>query len=129
MKRLGGTGLTRRETTALAAYLEGLPAVRAPTRDLAQVARDKQLFETERLPELPRRPGVHPPAPQASGNAAEKLEGRRAPIVVVGALAATPTKLGVPILLRDRGAVHGMADTAQLTDPQVRDLTAFLETL
>jgi len=32
-------------------------------------------------------------------------------------------------LLRDRGAVHGMADTAQLTDQQVADLTAFLDTL
>ena len=32
-------------------------------------------------------------------------------------------------LLRDRGAVHGMGETAQLNDEQVADLTAFLETL
>jgi cytochrome c peroxidase len=32
-------------------------------------------------------------------------------------------------LLRDRGAVHGMADTAKMTDAQVADLTAFLETI
>jgi len=32
-------------------------------------------------------------------------------------------------LLRDRGAVHGMAETSKLTDTQVADLTAFLETL
>src|SRR4029077_15456795 len=32
-------------------------------------------------------------------------------------------------LLRDRGAVHGMADTARLTAPQIADLTAFLDTL
>jgi hypothetical protein len=32
-------------------------------------------------------------------------------------------------LLRDRGAVHGMADTARLTDQQIADLTAFLDTL
>ena len=35
----------------------------------------------------------------------------------------------IEALLRDRGAVHGMADTAKLTDEQVADLTAFLETL
>ena len=32
-------------------------------------------------------------------------------------------------LLRDRGSVHGMAETSKLTDLQVADLTAFLETL
>ena len=32
-------------------------------------------------------------------------------------------------LLRDRGAVHGMADTARLTEQDVADLTAFLDTL
>jgi cytochrome c peroxidase len=32
-------------------------------------------------------------------------------------------------LLRDRGAVHGMGDASKLTDKQVNDLIAFLETL
>lgn len=32
-------------------------------------------------------------------------------------------------LLRDRGAVHGMADTARLTEREIADLTAFLDTL
>ena len=32
-------------------------------------------------------------------------------------------------LLRDRGAVHGMSESAKLSDQQVSDLTAFLETL
>ena len=32
-------------------------------------------------------------------------------------------------LLRDRGNVHGMAETAKLSDSQVADLIAFLETL
>ncbi len=32
-------------------------------------------------------------------------------------------------LLRDRGAVHGMAETAKLSDQQIADLIAFLETL
>ncbi|HEY0480898.1 MAG TPA: hypothetical protein VGD37_25460 [Kofleriaceae bacterium] len=32
-------------------------------------------------------------------------------------------------LLRDRGAVHGMADTARLSDREVADLTALLDTL
>ena len=32
-------------------------------------------------------------------------------------------------LLRDRGRVHGMAEAAKLSDTQVADLVAFLETL
>ncbi|MBV8756706.1 MAG: cytochrome C peroxidase, partial [Deltaproteobacteria bacterium] len=35
----------------------------------------------------------------------------------------------IEALLRDRGAVHGMAESAKLSDAQVADLTAYLESL
>jgi hypothetical protein len=130
MKRLGGFGLRRQDTDALASYLESLPAVRRPTRDPVQVARGRTLFEAEgcrschagaaytdrerhkfsgtlRQSDTPSLLGVAASAPYFHDGSAATLEA----------------------LLRDRGAVHGMADTAQLTDPQVADLTAFLETL
>src|SRR5262249_27077497 len=46
MKRLGGSGLDKKQTAELAAYLDGLPAPHAPTRDVAQVARGKALFDS-----------------------------------------------------------------------------------
>jgi len=130
MKRLGGTGLSRHETDALAAYLEALPAPRTPTREATQVARGKQLFETEGCRschdgpaytdrERHKFPGTLPKSDTPS---------------LVGVAASAPyfhdgSAATLEALLRDRGAVHGMADTARLTDQQVRDLTAFLETL
>ena len=130
MKRLGGTGLARRDTDALAAYLESLPPVRTPTRDATQVARGKKLFDSEgcrschdgraytdqqrhklvgtlRESDTPSLIGVAASAPYFHDGSAATLES----------------------LLRDRGAVHGMADTARLSEPEIADLTAFLDTL
>jgi DNA-binding beta-propeller fold protein YncE/mono/diheme cytochrome c family protein len=130
MKRLGGSGLVRTDTEALAAYLEALPAVRAPTRDAAQVARGRKLFDGEgcrschdgraytdqqrhklvgtlRESDTPSLVGLAASAPYFHDGSAATLEA----------------------LLRDRGAVHGMADTARLSDREVADLTAFLDTL
>ncbi|HSS01491.1 MAG TPA: c-type cytochrome [Kofleriaceae bacterium] len=130
MKRLGGTGLSKRETDSLAAYLEALPSVRTPHRDASQVARGRKLFEAEgcagchfgasytdqerhkfsgtlRQSDTPSLLGLAASAPYFHDGSASTLE----------------------VLLRDRGAVHGMADTARLSDQQVADLTAFLETL
>jgi DNA-binding beta-propeller fold protein YncE len=130
MKRLGGTGLAGRDTDALASYLESLPTVRAPSRDHGQVARGKKLFEAEgcngchagrsytdrdrhkfagtlRQSDTPSLLGLAASAPYFHDGSAATLEA----------------------LLRDRGAVHGMADTAKLSDQEVADLSAFLETL
>src|SRR5436305_1688876 len=49
MKRLGGFGLDDAKNQALAAYLEALPAPRAPSRDAHAVARGKQLFDSASL--------------------------------------------------------------------------------
>lgn len=130
MKRLGGFGLDKPQTEALTAYVEQMQPVRTPTREVAQVTRGKKLFDAEgcrtchdganytdneqhkftgtlEKSDTPSLKGVAASAPYYHDGSAATLEA----------------------LLRDRGAVHGMADTAKLTDGQVADLTAFLETL
>jgi DNA-binding beta-propeller fold protein YncE len=130
MKRLGGFGLEKKQTEALSAYLESLPAPKTPTRDAEAVARGGKLFDevgcrschdgpkytdqdrhkfTGTLPEsdTPSLIGVAASAPYFHDGSAPTIES----------------------LLRDRGAVHGMSETSKLNDKQVADLAAFLESL
>src|SRR5262249_2036217 len=130
MKRLGGTGLSRRDTDSLAAYLESLPTVRTPTRDAAQVARGRQVFEAEGCRSCHAGPAyTDPPRPKLGG----RLKESDTPSLL-GLAASAPyfhdgSAATLESVLRDRGAVHGMADTARLSDKDLADLTAFLETL
>ena len=130
MKRLGGAGLDPNQTDALAQYLEGLGTVRTPTRDATQVARGAKLFDNVGCrtchdgknytdQEKHKFGGTLPESdtPSLLGLAAS------APYFHDGSAAT------IEALLRDRGAVHGMSETAKLDDKQVADLTAFLETL
>lgn len=131
MKRLGGFGLDKGQTDALAAYLEGLPAVRTPTRDSEAVARGKKLFDADA-------------GCRTCHDGAQYTDQDRHKFTGTLAQSDTPSLLGLAAsapyyhdgsaatleaLLRDRGAVHGMTDTAKLSDKQVADLVAFLETL
>jgi DNA-binding beta-propeller fold protein YncE/mono/diheme cytochrome c family protein len=130
MKRLGGTGLSRRETDALAAYLEAIPAVRTPTRDAAAVARGKHLFDAEGCRSCHDGPTY---TDRERHQLAGTLRASDTPSLI-GVWASAPyfhdgSAATLEVLLRDRGAVHGMADTAKLSDRQVADLTAFLDTL
>jgi cytochrome c peroxidase len=108
-----------------------LPNVRAPRREAAMVARGKKLFDSAEVGCRQCHDGA-----TYSDNQMHKLTGTLPE-------SDTPSLLGVAAsapyfhdgsaptlesLLRDRGAVHGMS-AAKLTDPQVADLTAFLETL
>lgn len=130
MQRLGGFGLPSREIDALASYLEALPAVRAPTREAAQVARGKQLFDAEGCRSCHSGPAY---TDRGRHNFSGTLKKSDTPSLR-GVAASAPyfhdgSAATLEALLRDRGAVHGMADTASLTDEQVADLSAFLETL
>ncbi|HEY3803746.1 MAG TPA: hypothetical protein VGL61_14125 [Kofleriaceae bacterium] len=133
MKRLGGSGLDQAQTAELAAYLDALPAPRTPTRDTAQVARGKALFDSA---EVGCR-GCHD-GPTYSDNMQHSFAGSTLASAdtpsLVGLAASAPyfhdgSAATLEALLRDRGAVHGMGDTARLSDTQIADLTAFLETL
>ena len=133
MKRLGGFGLDKNQTDALAAYLEALPAPHAPTRDTTAVARGKKLFDSA---EVGCR-SCHDGATYTDQKHAQ-VRGSTLPQAdtpsLIGLAASAPyfhdgSAATLEALLRDRGAVHGMAETAKLSDQQVADLTAFLETL
>jgi DNA-binding beta-propeller fold protein YncE len=130
MRRLGGSGLARRDIDALAAYLEALPAVRAPTRDPMQVARGRRVFDSEGCRSCHDGPTY---TDQQRHKLVGTLRESDTPSLI-GVAASAPyfhdgSAATLEALLRDRGAVHGMADTARLTDPQIADLAAFLDTL
>jgi len=110
---------------------------------------------SRRYPRFARRPAIPPRSPAASSCSTARAVDRattgrantdRQRHKLTGTLreSDTPSLLGVAAsapyfhdgsaatlesLLRDRGAVHGMADTARLGDREVADLTAFLDTL
>jgi hypothetical protein len=130
MRRLGGSGLARRDIDALAAYLEALPAVRTPTRDPMQVARGRKVFDGEGCRSCHDGPTY---TDQQRHKLVGTLRESDTPSLI-GVAASAPyfhdgSAATLEALLRDRGAVHGMADTARLTDPQIADLAAFLDTL
>jgi DNA-binding beta-propeller fold protein YncE len=131
MKRLGGFGLDKAQIDALTAYVEGLPTVRTPTRDSESVARGKKLFDTEA-------------GCRSCHDGAKYTDQERHKFSGSLAQSDTPSLLGLAAsapyyhdgsaatleaLLRDRGAVHGMTETSKLSDKEVGDLVAFLETL
>jgi len=133
MKRLGGFGLDKSQTAQLAAYLEALPAPHAPTRDATAVARGKKLFDSAEVGCRSCHDGA-----TYSDQTTHKFAGSTLPQAdtpsLIGLAASAPyfhdgSAATLEALLRDRGAVHGMAETAKLSDQQTADLIAFLETL
>jgi DNA-binding beta-propeller fold protein YncE len=133
MKRLGGTGLTAEQTASLTAYLEALPPPVAPTRDTTQVARGQQLFDSAELGCRSCHDGKMYTDQTKHEFKAVTLPEADTPSLI-GLAASAPyyhdgSAATLEALLRDRGRVHGMAETAKLSDKQVNDLIAFLETL
>jgi hypothetical protein len=133
MRRLGGTGLTADQTAALAAYLEAIPAPVTPTRDTEQVARGKKLFESSELGCRSCHDGAKYTDQTKHEFKAATLPEADTPSLI-GLAASAPyyhdgSAATLESLLRDRAKVHGMAETAKLTDKQTSDLIAFLETL
>jgi DNA-binding beta-propeller fold protein YncE len=133
MKRLGGTGLTADQTAALASYLEALPKPIAPTRDVAMVSRGEKLFDSAELGCRSCHDGKMYTDQTKHEFKAATLPEADTPSLI-GLAASAPyyhdgSAATLEALLRDRGRVHGMAETAKLSDKQVGDLIAFLETL
>ena len=132
MKRLGGFGLDKTQTAALQAYVEMLPAPRAPTRDVQMVARGKKVFDSAEAGCRSCHDGA-----SYTDQTQHKFSGTLAESdtpSLVGLAASAPyfhdgSAATLEALLRDRGAVHGMGDASKLSDAQVTDLIAFLETL
>lgn len=132
MKRLGGTGLDAAQTAALASYVEALPAPQTPTRDTQMVARGEKLFDSAELGCRSCHDGA-----KYTDNTKHDFKAATLPEAdtpsLIGLAAGAPyyhdgSAATLESLLRDRAKVHGMADTAKLSDKQVADLIAFLET-
>jgi len=133
MKRLGGTGLAKDQTDALAAYLESLPAPRTPTLDGTAVARGKQLFDSAELGCASCHEGK-----AYTDQSKHKLGSKTLPEAdtpsLIGLAASAPyyhdgSAVTLEAVIRDRGSIHGMADTTKLSDAQAADLTAYLQSL
>ena len=133
MKRLGGFGLDKTQTANLSAYLEALPAPHTPTRAPDMVARGKKLFDSAEVGCRSCHDGA-----MYQDATTHKFTGSTLPMAdtpsLIGLAASAPyfhdgSAATLEALLRDRGAVHGMAETAKLSDGQTADLIAFLETL
>ncbi len=132
MQRLGGRGLGATETAQLGAYLSALPTVRTPGRDPVAVARGKKLFDSAELGCRACHDG-----PAYTDQTRHKLQGDLAESdtpSLRGLAASAPyfhdgSAATLEALLRDRGAVHGMAETSKMADKDMADLVAFLETL
>jgi mono/diheme cytochrome c family protein len=136
IERLGGSEwrtLSRAEIDALAAYVESLPAPRAPTvNDADAVARGRSLF--------------HDDLDCGACHSGEKLTDQmQYPFDSRGLDETdTPSLVGVAhtapyyhdgsardlyALLTDKGNVHDMTDLSSLDADQIADLTAYLESL
>ena len=133
MKRLGGFGLAKAQVASLAAYLEVLPAPHAPTRDAEMVARGKQLFDSAEVGCRSCHDGAVYSDQLTHKFQTSTLASADTPSLI-GLAASAPyyhdgSAATLEALLRDRGAVHGMAETAKLSEQNLGDLIAFLETL
>ena len=132
MKRLGGIGLDAKQTAALAAYLEAVPRGAHADARRDAVARGKELFESTSSAAGAATTARCTPTRTATSSSGTLPESDTPSLI--GLAASAPyfhdgSAATLEALLRDRGAVHGMAETAKLSDEQVADLTAFLETL
>jgi cytochrome c peroxidase len=132
MQRLGGAGMEPAEIDAISAYLQAIPAPRAPSRDLAQITRGKALFTSDELGCTSCHGGA-----RHTDRARHQLSGDLASVdtpALIGLAASAPyfhdgSAATLSTLLRDAGKVHGMAETASLSDREIEDLSAFLDTL
>ncbi len=131
VQRLGGSGLGKVHVVGLVAYLEKLAPARVPTRRPIAITRGQHLFESAEL-------GC------ASCHDGEMLTDRQTHKLGRDLASDTPSLVGLAasapyfhdgsaatleVLLRERASVHGMADASkQLTDDEIADLVAFLET-
>jgi len=132
MRRLGGSGLPEPDVKALAAYVESLPPPRRPHEDPAQVARGRQLFDGE-LGCTTCHEGKHLTDRSKHDVGSAGLKQVDTPSLI-GLAASAPyyhdgSAATLTALLRDNGTIHGMADTSKLSDRQIADLVAYLDSL
>lgn len=133
VKRLGGSGISAKDAKDLQAFLQSRPAPRTPSvEDAKAVARGKSLFESSTTGCLNCHDG-----PMST-------DGKRHDIATDLPEVDTPSLIGLATsapyyhdgsastleaVLRNNGSIHSMGRTSRLSDAQIGDLVAFLETL
>jgi len=131
VERLGGDGLSSKHLDALVAYATAIPAVRAPTLEVAAVERGAKVFDQAGCT------NCHSGA-MYTDQALHKLAGSKRLVdtpSLVGLAASAPyfhdgSAATLEAVLRERGGVHGMSETSKLLgEAEVRDLVTFLESI
>lgn len=131
--RLGGSGLSVAEVQDLQAFLESLPKPVAPsTASTDAIARGKLLFESGQA------------ACAACHTGPELADGIQHDLTTNIGKVDTPSLIGLAhtapyyhdgsartlrALLTDKGSIHDMGSTAHLSDAEIDDLIAYLESL
>lgn len=131
--RLGGSGLSPAEVGDLQAFLESLPQPIAPTvSDTAAIARGKALFESEQT------------ACAACHSGPGLADGVQHDLATNIGKVDTPSLIGLAhtapyyhdgsartlrALLTNKGSIHDMGSTAHLSEAELADLIAYLESL
>lgn len=130
--RLGGSGLSKKDLASLTAFVDSMPAPRAPSQDGKAVSRGKALFESAELGCASCHEGrAYTDRDRHTFGGTQSFDTPG----LAGLAASAPyfhdgSAVTLEEVLRDRGRVHGMADEAKALSPaQLRDLVAFLESL
>lgn len=131
IRRLGGDGLGDRDNDDLVAFLESLPAPRAPTvSDPAAVARGKTTFEDAGCADCHKRPTL---ADRHLHELDTNLRYVNTPSLIGASMSAPYFHDGSAASLRsvllDNGTVHDMADVSDMDRQQLDDLITYLNTL
>jgi len=133
VRRLGGSGISVKQAKQLTAFLDTLKPPRAPTiEDHKAVTRGKKLFGSKTLGCASCHSGAKL-TDGASYELASDIEKVDTPSLIGIAHSAPYYHDGSATTLRslllENGTIHGMGNVKNMTNPQVDDLIAYLETL
>jgi DNA-binding beta-propeller fold protein YncE/mono/diheme cytochrome c family protein len=130
--RLGGTGITSEQADDLEAFLLTLEPPRPPTTNTRAAARGKKLFESDAT----GCATCHSGALLSNGKSydlADDLPKVDTPSLI-GLSSSAPyyhdgSASTLHAVLLETGTIHGMGNTSSLSDREVEDLIAYLQTL
>lgn len=132
--RLGGTGISNKEAEQIEAFLASMDKPRTPTvKDTKAVARGKKLFASKKVGCARCHAGKLFTNGKSYDYLAEDLEKVDTPSLLGVGLSAPYYHDGsastLSAVLRENGSVHGMGKVSNLSDQNIDDLVAYLETL
>jgi cytochrome c553 len=131
--RLGGSGLSKQEVADLRAFVEGLPAPRAPKGDPKSIARGRKVFESTKA----ACSACHDEDSKFTDGERHDFDSNLDTIdtpSLVGLAHSAPyyhdgSARTLRALLMDNGSIHQMGGTDELSPTEMDDLVAYLESL